>query len=56
MHADVAIQAAGFQPLYQGDDVDARLHTKRTSADVCMRMWESDGVCVCCSACVSLCI
>lgn len=28
MHPDVAIQAAGCQPLYQGDDVDASLHTK----------------------------
>lgn len=28
MHADVATQAAGCQPLYQGDDDEARLHIK----------------------------
>lgn len=40
MHADVATQAAGCQPLYQGDDDEARLHIK-------VGGWVSSMVCVC---------
>lgn len=40
MHADVATQAAGCQPLYQEDDDEARLHIK-------VGGWLSSLMCVC---------
>lgn len=45
MHADVATQAAGCQPLYQGDDDEARLHIK-------VGGWVSSLMCVCVRWCV----
>ena len=48
MHADVATQAAGCQPLYQGDDDEARLHIK-------VGGWVSSLMCVCVCVCVCVC-
>ena len=63
MHADVATQAAGCQPLYQGDDDEARLHIKvggwvsSLMCVLCVRMsiylWDSNCVCVSVFVCVS---
>lgn len=44
MHADVATQAAGSQPLYQGDDAVARSHIK-------VGGWVSSLMCVCVCTC-----
>lgn len=56
MHADAAMQAAGCQPVYQGDDYEARLHIKVGEhigslcvcwcVLVCMRLylWDLDDV------------
>lgn len=55
MHADVATQAAGCQPLYQGDDDEARLHIK-VGGWVSWCVWEQIPVglrwCVCVLVCL----
>ena len=64
MHADVATQAAGCQPLYQGDDDEARLHIKvggwvssLMCVCVCVRVYLQDSyiVCKCVCVCLSFC-
>lgn len=66
MHADVAAQAAGYQPLYQGNDGVARLHIKVGGwVGSLMRVRSCGGVegfcddlivfvLFCCSVCMSI--
>lgn len=52
MHADVATQAAGCQPLYQGDDDEARLHIKVCGGG--MSQFICVSVCVCANTCEAM--